>query len=158
MQLIYVGHGRPVISPAPLHYITNRQPKRLYVTLWNWKDCVVGTTSIAHDNSGVLRLPAGQRLGLFQAFYKSTTARYLPEFAASGETALRSHDDLIDLLSYIKKRAEVERGQLMVDYSPSGSNETVIWNSQAGATERLQSRRPCPTAILFGREPSPSLS
>lgn len=128
------------IAPlAPLEDITDRQLKRLYTTLWNWKDCAAGT-STTHDNLGCPQATAGrvERLGPFREFYKSITARYLPEFAASGENALRSHDDLIEIVSYVKTRAGVQRGQLMIDYfteqaERNGRLERPSWHDQERA-------------------------
>ena len=100
---------------APLDDVTDRQLKSLYVALWDWKSCAACTATTSCDTVGCPTRRA-ERLGPFKTFYQSITARYLPEFAASGEIALRGHDDLVEIIRYVKERPDVRRDQLVADY------------------------------------------
>lgn len=97
------------ITPLnPLSDINERQLESLYAALWKWQSCpkCTKTTSCGSANCATHK---AERLGPFKAFYKLTTAPYLPEFAASGEAALRDHDDLIDIINYVRERPESQR-------------------------------------------------
>jgi len=110
-----------LIEVATLGDITDQQLHRLYTTLWG-----------REDNRHV------ERLNPFQAFYTTLTARYLPEFVASGEVALRNHDEVIDIAQHLKERAGVPRVQVMETYfahraEKDGSREKPSETDQARA-------------------------
>ena len=124
---------------SPLGDITEQHEKSLYATLWNWESCAICAASKSTTCS-TLGCPTQRikRLGPFKDFYRLTTARYLPEFAASPEIALRGHDDLIEIIQHVKKNLGTPRKQLMTEYFTSrakreGHQELPNWHDQERA-------------------------
>ena len=115
--------GRQVqfVEMKPLDNITENQFKSLFGVLWGWKTCPGQKPQC--DSRGCPCRRAEQ-LGPFKEFYRTTTARYLPEFSASTEVAFRSHDDVIDLIRHLQGHADVPREDLTVQYFSNRARDT----------------------------------
>ncbi|KAK4450962.1 hypothetical protein QBC34DRAFT_378787 [Podospora aff. communis PSN243] len=124
-----------VESLGALGEVTEEQLLRLYTaSLWNWQIC-------AACSSGKV-LPCGscparraKQLSSFNDFYRTATSRHLSEFTASKELALRGHEDLIEIIRYLKERPSIPRQQLTADFfsdraKREGSQEQPNTNDQ----------------------------
>ena len=98
-------------GPYPLKRITDQQMQKLGQVLWSWSIC---------DNCGKNQqcitekcpFPRAIRLMRYFEHYKALTASYEPD-TRSGETpALRTHDDLFDVLEQLKLMPDMPRAQL----------------------------------------------
>ncbi|KAK0622631.1 hypothetical protein B0T14DRAFT_475711 [Immersiella caudata] len=96
--------------------ITEEQLRSLHTSLWNWNSCAAcSSRANAPCEISCPTRRAGQ-LGPFNNFYKTTTSRHLSEFTSSNELALRGHEDLIEVIRYLKERPNVPRQQLTADF------------------------------------------
>lgn len=122
----------------PLETITEKQFESLFEVLWGWKNCPGQSLDVA-TTCGSPGCPCrrAEQLGPFKEFYRATTSRYLPEFAASTEVAFRSHDDVIHLIRHLKSHPDVPREELTVDYF---ANRTRLTSSHEPPNPRDQHR------------------
>lgn len=107
-----------IASPGgSLGEIDERRTRNLYASLWDWNlcaSCYAGLDTACDTFS----CPSHRinQLGPFNDLYREATSRYLPEFTASSELALRNHDDLIELIRFIRNKTTIPRHQLTADY------------------------------------------
>ncbi|KAK8018054.1 hypothetical protein PG991_007244 [Apiospora marii] len=99
----------------PLKNIEESKLQRLCTLLWNWEICEACRNG---QQCQGLDCPwqRSSKLGRFFAFYKEITSSYVPELLAGSPAALRSHDDLLDLIETIKKQPTRPRAELTAAY------------------------------------------
>lgn len=98
-------------SPFPLEHVSDQQLQQLCEVLWSWKICLrcrTGQGCTGTDCSW----PRSHRLAKYFAFYKDITALYVPEFLPGSHPALRSHEDLFEIIRVLKTQPDVPRSQL----------------------------------------------
>ena len=107
--------GSDLLSPYPLNSISDAQLQMLGQTLWGWDLC--GSCN-GQPVCASLRCPwhRAERLSRFWRYYKEITASYVPEFLANDAPALRTHEDVFDILRLFKAHPDAVRSQLMRDY------------------------------------------
>jgi hypothetical protein len=102
-------------SPFLLEHVSDQQLQQLCEVLWSWKICLgcrAGQVCTATD----CPWPRSHRLARYFAFYKDITALYVPEFLPGSHPALRSHEDLFDIIRVLKTQPDVPRSQLTQHY------------------------------------------
>lgn len=104
----------------PLRDITRHELKQLCRALWGWNVCPdcenVSSTSYGQRQSLQCRAPnccfssqyqqQYERLDPFFDFYKQITGPYVPDFFDPDDQALRSHQDLFDIISLLRDHGE----------------------------------------------------
>jgi hypothetical protein len=103
------------LSINPLSTVSDKQLKEACVALWDWPWC--------HNCDGKLVCTTitcsafhSTRLSPFFDFYKQTTQGYVPELSNSGDAALRKHEDLIDIITYLRKNPNKRRDKATIDF------------------------------------------
>jgi hypothetical protein len=101
-------------SAYPLQNISNRQLQQLGETLWRWNLC--GRCN-GHGFCSTIECPwsHSKRLSKYWAWYKNIVGAYVPELFTK-EPALRTHDDLLDIIRFIKTSPDTPRVQLTKEY------------------------------------------
>ncbi|KAI0883834.1 uncharacterized protein GGS22DRAFT_166205 [Annulohypoxylon maeteangense] len=100
----------------PLANASRDNLARVCESLWGWKPCaqwILGKTCYQPYDCPCRH---AARLEPFFDFYRDVTAYYIPDLTGDSCPALRSHDDLIDIISLIKKNAERPRSRLTIEY------------------------------------------
>jgi hypothetical protein len=97
--------------------IDEHQTRNLYASLWDWDLCAscrdgLDTACDSFSCPG----PRMKQLGSFNDLCREATSRYLPEFTAYKDPALRNYDDLIEIIRFIRGTPATPRWQLTVDY------------------------------------------
>ncbi len=131
-----------IYHSAPLAEVADHQLKDLYCVLWDWKSCTACTGSVSCSAPGCPTRRA-ERLGPFREFYKHITSAYVPEFSASGQVALRSHDDLTDIIRHVKQQPSFQRRLLVESYF----SERAKREGCQTAPSRLDQERAFNTAV-----------
>ncbi|ERF76426.1 hypothetical protein EPUS_07306 [Endocarpon pusillum Z07020] len=101
-------------QPFPLSSCSDRDLHHLCECLWRWEicvDCKAGTDTLRHNPSCPWPTRAA-KLSRFFEYYKVVTRSYIPELLPGDCPALRSHDDLFHLISALKEKADIPRGEL----------------------------------------------
>ncbi|KAK8053656.1 hypothetical protein PG996_012957 [Apiospora saccharicola] len=99
----------------PLKEIKESKLQRLCTLLWDWEICEAcrkGRQCQERD----CPWQRSSKLDNFFAFYKEVTSSYVPELLAGSPAALRSHDDLLDLIEIIKNQPIRPRAELIAAY------------------------------------------
>ena len=125
---VYRNHRRPNISttslipimksfssPYPLEGVSDIQLQKLCRVLWGWKicsSCENGGRCTTTDCSW----PRSGRLARFFQYYKEVTAHYVPELLSGSHPALRTHEDLLEVIKVLKTRPEIPRSRLTTEY------------------------------------------
>ncbi|KAJ5885185.1 hypothetical protein N7495_009695 [Penicillium taxi] len=102
-------------SAYPLEKVDDADLKRLCQTLWGWKLCSSCQSGQACNGH---KCP-WKRAPIFTtyfAFYKDLTSAYVPELLYGHQPALRSHEDVADIIRLIKSRPGEVRSRLTRDY------------------------------------------
>lgn len=101
-------------SPFPLQFIENGHLQKLYQTLWGWDIC----ESCQREQSCAGEACPWPRSNLTSFFdhYKNITSSYVPELIPATQSALRSHEDLFDIIKLLKAMPTVMRSDLMNYY------------------------------------------
>lgn len=102
-------------SPYPLRKLDRLELKTLCKVLWNWQYCAECATSTECPTNDC-PWQRSKRLESYFRFYQHVTTLYVPEFSTSGSIALRSHGDLFDIISIIKKNADRPRESVTKEY------------------------------------------
>ncbi|EXJ64908.1 hypothetical protein A1O7_01247 [Cladophialophora yegresii CBS 114405] len=102
-------------SPFPLEDVSDQHLQQLCEVLWSWKICL---RCRAGQGCTVPECPwpRSLRLARYFAFYKDITASYVPEFLPGCHPALRSHEDLFEIIRALKTQPDVPRSQLTQHY------------------------------------------
>ena len=97
-------------SPFPLKRTTDQQLQKLGQVLWSWSVC-----NGCNNNLGCLTedcpSPRAKRLVRYFEHYKALTASYEPNIRPGETPALRTHDDLFDVLEQLKLMPDMPRAQ-----------------------------------------------
>ncbi|OHE94330.1 hypothetical protein CORC01_10377 [Colletotrichum orchidophilum] len=104
----------------PLESVTRSQLQRLGQALWDWKLCV--------DNENKNSRPEMTKFEPYFQYYREMTASYVSDaFPPDEVQALRSHDDLHEIIMLIKSKPEVRRTELTEEYFScrQGGNFTI---------------------------------
>ncbi|ETI28856.1 hypothetical protein G647_01308 [Cladophialophora carrionii CBS 160.54] len=102
-------------SPFPLEDVSDRHLQQLCEVLWSWKICLrcrAGQGCIPPK----CPWPRSHRLARYFAFYKDITASYAPEFLPGNHPALRSHEDVFEIIRVLKTQPDVPRSQVTQHY------------------------------------------
>ncbi|RYO83798.1 hypothetical protein DL766_001420 [Monosporascus sp. MC13-8B] len=102
-------------QPYPLQGVSDGHMKKLCQVLWNWELCETC------QNGQPCRGPKcpwrrSSRLEAFFGFYKEVTSSYVPELLFGSQPALRSHDDVCDIIRFLKSQQGATRSELTVQY------------------------------------------
>jgi len=87
----------------PLQSITKADYQNLNQTLWSWKPCFICSAGIEKCNNTDCPWPGLHRFSSFHKFYATTASHYIPIISRGTEPALRTHDDLLDVIATLKK-------------------------------------------------------
>lgn len=102
-------------SPYPLEGVSEIQLQKLCRVLWGWKicnSCENGEGCTTTDCSW----PRSGRLARFFQYYKEVTAHYVPELLSGSHPALRTHEDLHEIIKVLKTRPDVPRSRVTTEY------------------------------------------
>ncbi|RYP82363.1 hypothetical protein DL769_001688 [Monosporascus sp. CRB-8-3] len=101
--------------PYPLQGVNDGHLKKLCQVLWNWELCE--TCQSGQPCRGP-RCPwrRSSRLEPFFDFYKEVTSSYVPELLFGSQPALRSHDDVCDIIRFLKNQQDATRSELTDQY------------------------------------------
>ena len=103
--------GASPAGPYPLKRINDQQIRRLGQVLWSWSicdDCSRNQQCITEK----CPFPRVIRLMRYFEHYKVLTASYEPNIRPGETPALRTHDDLFDVLEQLKLMPDMPRTQL----------------------------------------------
>ncbi|KAK4212787.1 hypothetical protein QBC37DRAFT_345451, partial [Rhypophila decipiens] len=78
----------------PLRSVNKGELEQLCQVLWGWPQCQDPTHCFSDDHF--------HRLSLFFDFYKQVSSSYVPDFFDPDDQALRSHQDLFDIISLLR--------------------------------------------------------
>ncbi|KAI1856356.1 hypothetical protein JX265_011603 [Neoarthrinium moseri] len=121
-------------SAYPLDQVDDVDLKRLCEALWGWELCASckGGQSCSGAKCAWERAPV---FASYFAFYKDVTSAYVPELLYGDQPALRSHQDVADIIRLIKDRPDELRAQLTHQYfsqrpskSPSSTDQHRAFN------------------------------
>ncbi|RYP28250.1 hypothetical protein DL767_007300 [Monosporascus sp. MG133] len=107
----------------PLDEVTDAQLQALCHTLWDWTLCAGCSVAqpCVREECPQRRSP---RLEPFFQYYKEVTASYVPELLLPDTTqAIRSHEDLFDIICLLKEKPTIQRAQLTKEYFSSRVEE-----------------------------------
>ncbi|KAK8014736.1 hypothetical protein PG990_008032 [Apiospora arundinis] len=102
-------------SARPLKDTTDGNLQRLCTLLWDWEMCNACSRGQQCQEPGC-PWQRSSRLEIFFAFYGRVTSSYVPELEAGSPAALRSHDDLLNLIEMIKREPTRTRAELTEAY------------------------------------------
>lgn len=104
-----------LLSPFPLASTSDAQLQMLGQVLWDWELCG-GCNKQTVCTSVGCPWNRAKRLGRFWGYYKEVTASYVPELLTESSPALRTHEDLLDILRLLKAQPDTPRSQLTREY------------------------------------------
>ncbi|KAI1212534.1 uncharacterized protein F4807DRAFT_340318 [Annulohypoxylon truncatum] len=100
----------------PLANVSRDNLAKVCKYLWGWTPCERWICGKAcHQPSGCPCRRAA-KLEPFFDFYREATACYIPDFTGDLCPALRSHDDLVDIIVLLKSNADQARSKLTTKY------------------------------------------
>ena len=102
--------GASSASPFPLRGTTVRQMQKLGQVLWSWSTCDDCSNNLFCITENCPS-PRAKRLVRYFEHYKALTASYEPDIRPSETPALRTHDDLFDILGQLKLMPDMPRAQ-----------------------------------------------
>lgn len=104
-----------LVSPYPLQHMTDADLQRLTQSLWGWDICeACKKTETCTTPSCLWR--RSSRLKWFFGFYKDVTSFYVPELLPGSAPALRSHQDVFDIIRLLRAHPNTKRSQLTQEY------------------------------------------
>ena len=110
----------------PLAEVPDAVFQRLCETLWDWNLCSGCSTSQACVGENCPRRRRA-RLEPFYQYYKEVAESYVPEIVPDALPAIRSHQDLFNIIRLLKENPTVSRIQLTKEYfSSRNENETPL--------------------------------
>jgi len=98
----------------PLADVSQENLASLCETLWGWKPCPQWLQG--HSCQMSCCCQRATKLEPFFNHYRNITACYLPDVVGDSHPALRTHDDLFDIMSLIRFNADKPRAQLISEY------------------------------------------
>ena len=101
----------------PLQNINNEQLQKLAKVLWKWEFCGQ-CEGHSHCSNWECPWARSKKLSKYWLWYKETIGAYVPDFLTK-EAALRTHDDLLNIIKAIKTNPDTPRGQLTQQYFAS---------------------------------------
>jgi hypothetical protein len=121
--------GRPAIpsplspmeslpSPFPLESVSDGQLQKLGQILWGWQLCGKCESRNGCPTAGC-PWQRSTRLARFFEYYKGVTASYVPELLPGSHPALRTHEDVLDIIRMLKAQPDARRSQLTHNYFTS---------------------------------------
>ncbi|KAK8116292.1 hypothetical protein PG984_012794 [Apiospora sp. TS-2023a] len=111
-------------SVYPLKDTKERNLQRLCTLLWGWTICD-GCRKGRKCQELDCPWRRSAKLEKFFAFYKEVTSSYVPELLAGSPAALRSHDDLLDLIENIMGQPTKTRAELTAAHFTGRDNATA---------------------------------
>lgn len=109
-------------SAYPLEKVDDGDLKNLCRALWGWRLC----TSCQNEQACNSAECAWNRSPIFASyfsFYATITSAYVPDLLCGIQPALRSHQDVVDVIRLIKDRPNEPRTQLTHQYFSQRSSE-----------------------------------
>ena len=97
-------------SPFPLRTTTDQQLQKLGQVLWSWSNCD-GCSNNLRCVTEECPSRRAKRLARYFEHYKALTVSYEPDIRPGETPALRTHDDLFDILSQLKIMPDMPRAQ-----------------------------------------------
>ncbi|KAK8045165.1 hypothetical protein PG993_005189 [Apiospora rasikravindrae] len=94
----------------------------LCTLLWNWEICDAFRKGQEPCQEPDCPWKRSSKLERFFNFYKEVTSSYVPELLAGSPAALRSHDDLLDLIKTIRSQPTRTRTELTAAYFTGRKN------------------------------------
>ena len=132
----------------PLATVTRENLARLCSALWGWSPCrhwVVGEQCPQAPSCSCQR---AIKLEPFFDYYRNVTAYYLPDSVGHSYPALKSHDNLIDIITLLKDNVNRHRSELtaeyfapqvkQVDHQPPSSDQNRAFNLAARIISMVQ--------------------
>jgi len=124
----------PSQTAFPLEVSSTGDLKALCQVLWNWELCEsclnAGTKGLQRCGVASCNCPwarRAERLEPFFEFYRKTTRPYVPDFFGDDDQAIRSHQDLLDIISLIKRYGTLQSREFcMAEYFASRSSSKAI--------------------------------
>lgn len=105
----------PLLELFPLDNASEKVLKRVCQTLWEWQDCEQCGNNVPCV-SGACPWRRRQKLKPFLGFYQAITSWTSPQCLLRSQHALRSHDDLLDIVRLIRDRPNASKGSLIEEY------------------------------------------
>ena len=103
--------GVSLASSFPLKKASDQQMQRLCQILWSWSICDDCSNNL-HCITESCPSPRAIRLAQYFEYYEALTASYEPDIRQGETPALRTHDDLLDVLEQMKSMPDTTRAQL----------------------------------------------
>ncbi|TGJ79193.1 hypothetical protein E0Z10_g9577 [Xylaria hypoxylon] len=103
----------------PLAKVSRNDFAKLCEALWEWWPCAdwIAERTCQHINQDPgCHYQDAERLQPFFDFYRDTTAYYVPELTGGSSQVVKTHDDLIQIIRYVKCHSNLPRLQLMTEY------------------------------------------
>lgn len=100
----------------PLSNASRDDLARICESLWGWTPCTSWVCRKACQQLIGCSCERVAKLENFFDFYRDITAYYIPDFTGDSCPALRSHDDLVDIVILLKSNADKPRSGLTKEY------------------------------------------
>jgi hypothetical protein len=110
-----------LLSPYTLGRVASSDLQKLCEVLWGWQLCH-GCKSGQQCASLECPWQRSRRLALFFDYYRDVTMSYVPELLPGNHAALRTHNDVFDIIQIIKAWPDLPRSQLTKEYFSSRDN------------------------------------
>ncbi|KAL1969804.1 hypothetical protein VTN77DRAFT_7313 [Rasamsonia byssochlamydoides] len=102
-------------SPFPLEVVWDSHLRKLCQIFWSWQLC--SSCEMGHScTTSHCPWQRSKRLARYFEYYKKITASYVPDLLPGSQPALRSHEDVFDIIRLLKAQPDVPRSQLTRDY------------------------------------------
>lgn len=115
------------LSPYPLSSTSATHLQILCEELWGWEICSGCKLNLGcSTSSSSCPWPRSERLSVFFGYYKLITSSYVPELLHGKPIALRTHDDVVDIIRHIKRHPNVPRQDLTRSYFSARDGEEIL--------------------------------
>jgi hypothetical protein len=104
------------VTLCPLEKVEEFHLKKLCRVLWDWEFCDQCNNEKPCRTSTCPWQQRSRNLKPFFYFYRNATAWSIPEVPAGGQYALRSHDDLFNIIELLRKSPGVARSVLTEEH------------------------------------------
>ena len=111
-----------LLYPFPLDSTSDTELQMLGRIIWDWKLCGSCDGKAVCTSVGCPWYRA-KRLGRFWSYYKEITASYVPELLTESLPALRTHEDLFEILRLLKAQPNATRSESTHGYFSRRSND-----------------------------------
>lgn len=102
------------MSSFPLEKVTASQLQRLGQVLWSWPLCSECDSGKACTSDGCPP-QRSKRLARFLEYYKDITRLYDPDLRPGEKAALNNHEDLLNIIQYLRMEPNIIRAKLADD-------------------------------------------